>query len=181
MSKHYSDSRTETQNKFHKALREEPNWIHEPLFYTFCEDMRIIAEEQLITTYNSFHDGYNSTRSGRGGYGSYLIGEKNYMFNIGKNHPLFGKPRSTETRARIKKNHVPRSGPNNTNSKTFQLISPTGENFQIFGNLKIFCADKGLPYSSVSKVLRIGTCLTSGPTKGWKIIRIEPYHKKKQT
>lgn len=69
---------------------------------------------------------------------------KGSLVLTGKNHPLFGKPRSEVTRQKIKEHHQDVSGSKNSRAKKWKLTSPEGEVFIIEGTLKQFCEEHKL-------------------------------------
>ena len=66
-------------------------------------------------------------------------------------------------------------GKNNPKAKKFLFISPTKEQFEVFGNLKSFCKKHGLSYRSVKKYRNIGVVpfIKGCKLSGWEIKEIE--------
>jgi len=72
-----------------------------------------------------------------------------------------------EARKKIRDKHHNVSGSNNPRAKFIELTSPTGEKYILHGELKKFCKDNNIAYSSMSQLVKLGKNRT-GSTEGWK-------------
>jgi hypothetical protein len=75
------------------------------------------------------------------------------------------KDRSIKLKDYLKNNAEIRKGANNSNSKTYEFIDPTGSTYIVNGNLKQFCKDHKLQAGSVIAVAKN----RKSDYKGWKI------------
>ena len=66
-------------------------------------------------------------------------------------------------------------GKNNPRAKKFLFISPTKEQFEVFGNIKQFCKEHNLSYRSVKKYRNIGIVpfILGCNLSGWEVQEIE--------
>ena len=101
---------TYLQNAWNK--NGEDNFI----FYIVEECQKDVLNEREIFFINYFQSnnkeyGYNLTKGGDGTSG-YKFSEEQLSKKSGKNHPLFGKNQSIETRQKMKDNHADFSGEN---------------------------------------------------------------------
>lgn len=87
----------------------------------------------------------------------------------GNQHPLYGKPRSVDTKLKISQNHRDRANSNNTNAKHIVLITPAGEHIKSFGNFKKTCQDLGIGYSTMNKILKQGIYPIRGNCVGYDV------------
>jgi hypothetical protein len=85
----------------------------------------------------------------------------------GAEHPRYKVKHTEETRKKIKDKHHCVNGENNPRARHIQAISPHGEVFHIHGQLKRWCKEKGLGYSTVHIMLSTNR-MFKGSTKGWK-------------
>lgn len=103
------------QPLFYNAIQKYgwENFSHEIVSSGLTEMEAKKLEEKLIHEYNSTNkeNGYNILDSSINQFVS--IQERNGMFNIGNNHPLYGKHRTPEEKEKISKNHANVSGKNN--------------------------------------------------------------------
>lgn len=192
--KHIADAKHGSHLYFHNAIRKHgvESWNSEILYHCQGLEEAQRAERELIASYATFGlNGYNMSEGGEGSRGHVvskeirqrmstfrkihshfvtnpLCGERNHMFRIGTKHPLYGKPRSTETRTKIALNHVDRVGANNTNAKHIRLQSPDGFIYETHGELKKFCKEHNLAYSSMNYILKKGRKFRYGSVKGWR-------------
>lgn len=79
-----------------------------------------------------------------------------YGIKKGKDHPMYGKKHSDESRKKISDNHHNVAGKNNPKAKTWKIISPTNEVFIITGELKKFCKEHNLSYNKMLTFRNIG-------------------------
>ena len=90
----------------------------------------------------------------------------------GKNNPSYGVPCSEERKRKISERAKKRfdEGFKSPSSVTYLLISPSGEKFKVFGELKSFCKSQNISYATMySSILYNRT----GPRKnGWSIEKI---------
>lgn len=85
-------------------------------------------------------------------------------------HPLWGKPRSLETRRKVSENHYNVSGPNNPRAKTIIIEQPNGEKIKCFGNFQIVCNQLKISCSMAEKLLKNPNHITKrGSCIGFKI------------
>jgi len=134
-------------------------------------------EIDLITKYGRKDIGtgvlHNLIDGGTGGDTSY---SPNYKLGIakrdykGSKNPNFGKPRSAETIALIKKNQPSTKGKNNGMAKSWKITSPYNDVFYITGTLKAFCKEHKLSYSGMTLIGKTGIASTKGKNVGWSII-----------
>lgn len=89
-----------------------------------------------------------------------LKGEKNHMY--GKKHT-----EETLVKMRESKLALDYTSSNNPNSKSYEVISPNGEIFIVEGELKIFCEEKNISYSTLCKCLKTKKKPNRGKTKNW--------------
>ena len=92
-NKHLSESKRNEDNfKFPNAIRKygADCWEHEILYYCANDDDQHLyeVEKQLISDWNTYHNGYNSDGGGNG-------------FRSGINHPMYGKKHSEETKRKM--------------------------------------------------------------------------------
>ena len=66
-------------------------------------------------------------------------------------------------------------GKNNPRAKKFLFISPTKEQFEVFGNIKEFCKEHNLSYRSVKKYRNIGVVpfILGCNLSGWEVQEIK--------
>ena len=79
-------------NKFQNALRKYGTecWGHKILVENLTNEEAKEKEKQLIELYNSYHNGYNSTKGGDGNNGIVMSEES----NIKRSNALRGKPKN---------------------------------------------------------------------------------------
>ena len=83
-NRHLSNSNRNKDNfKFYNSIRKHGTdcWTHEVLYYCLLEDDQYLyeVEEQLISDWNTYHNGYNSDKGGVGsksGINSYWYNKK---------------------------------------------------------------------------------------------------------
>jgi len=86
----------------------------------------------------------------------------------GEKNPMFGKKHSDESLKKMRETKIGMfDGSDNPNSKTFLIESPSGESFILKGNVKKFCEENNLSYSTLTNTLRSGKKVSKGRTKGW--------------
>lgn len=85
----------------------------------------------------------------------------------GKNNPRYGVKLTDEIKDKIRKNRTPVYGENHPNSKTWKLVSPSGEIYIITGGLKSFCEKHKISFATMTAAIRYNR---KGPRKnGWSI------------
>lgn len=87
----------------------------------------------------------------------------------GKNNPNYGNHHSEETLSKISKSlkETYENGRKNNTAKKFILISPEGEKFEVYGELKKFCKLQNISYATMSAAIKYDR---TGPRKnGWSI------------
>ena len=87
----------------------------------------------------------------------------------GKNNPSYGVPCSEERKRKISDKAKQRfsEGFKSSSSKTFILISPEGERFEVYGELKKFCKLHNISYATMSDAVKYNR---TGPRRnGWTI------------
>lgn len=112
--------------------------------------------------------------------GGYFKGKRHTQESIdkisigmsGEKNPMYGKQHNSETIELISKKSIERylSGIKNPNSKKYIIISPDGIETEIFGEVKNFCLENNLSYSTLRKTLKTGKKVAHGKTKGWILI-----------
>jgi len=85
----------------------------------------------------------------------------------GDAHPRFNKTHTEETKKKIRDKHHNVSGSKNPQAKIIELTSPTGKKYLLHGELKKFCKENKIAYSSMSQLVKLGKNRT-GSTEGWK-------------
>jgi len=85
----------------------------------------------------------------------------------GTDSPRYKVKHTDETRKKIKDKHHCVKGVNNPRARHIQAVSPSGEVLHIHGQLKMWCKEKGLGYSTVHMILSTNR-IFDGSTKGWK-------------
>jgi group I intron endonuclease len=101
-------------NKFQNALRKYSldNWEHKILAENLTIEEAKKKEIELITLYNSFHAGYNSTKGGDGNNGIVMSAESNLKrSNALKGQPkhynrMHGKTHTDSTKEKIRIAHL---------------------------------------------------------------------------
>ncbi len=180
---------------FHKAIKKygTTTWKSCILYVSKNRGDVCEAEKQLIKDYDTYLNGYNNTTGGEYQYHrrpatkkerkqmsermkinsifvtNPLIGPRNHMYKIGKNHPLYGIKRSNSTKRKISENHTNRSAVNNTNAKIIYFQNPKGKIYKTYGTSKIFCKVHNLSFSTMRKLLDCGHQPKTGKCIGWKI------------
>ena len=87
----------------------------------------------------------------------------------GKNNPSYGIPCSEDRKRKISEKAKQRfaDGFKSPSAKTFILTSPEGEEFEVSGELKMFCKLKNISYATMSAAIQYNR---TGPRKnGWSI------------
>ena len=90
----------------------------------------------------------------------------------GKNNPSYGVPCSEERKRKISERAKERfaGGFKSSSSVTYLLTSPSGEKFEVFGELKKFCSKNKLSYATMSAAILYER---KGPRKnGWSIEKV---------
>jgi hypothetical protein len=90
----------------------------------------------------------------------------------GKNNPSYGIPCSEERKRKISERAKERfaEGFKSPSSVTYLLISPSGEKFEVFGELKKFCKSQNISYATMHAAILYER---KGPRKnGWSIEKI---------
>jgi len=81
-----------------------------------------------------------------------------------------GQRHTKEARQKIKDKHHDVSGANNPRAKHIRAIAPDGTVYDLHGELKKFCKEKGLAYSSVLRMISVEDKWRrnfKGSTEGW--------------
>jgi hypothetical protein len=90
----------------------------------------------------------------------------------GKNNPSYGIPCSEERKRKISERAKERfaEGFKSSSSVTYLLISPFGEKFEVFGELKKFCKSQNISYATMHAAILYER---KGPRRnGWSIEKI---------
>jgi hypothetical protein len=90
----------------------------------------------------------------------------------GKNNPSYGVPCSEERKRKISERAKERfaGGFKSPSSVTYLLTSPSGEKFEVFGELKKFCSENKISYATMSAAIKYNR---KGPRKnGWSIEKV---------
>lgn len=173
------------KRKFYHALRKYgvDKFLWKIIEYCPREQLNK-REIYWIAFYDSFKNGYNTTKGGYGCLGTSpykrthairqkiaraLKGHKRTKDSIqkqiksmsGSSHPLFGvghKQKSIEKMRRSKK------GLNNPNAKIFEFISPNGDVFIVKAGFNKFCSKNHLWHNAMTEVHRG----LKKEHKGWK-------------
>jgi len=97
----------------------------------------------------------------------------------GTNHPLYGKRHTKESKLKIKQNHAPCNGENNSHAKKWILENPNNMIYYVQGTLKKFCIEHNISYSvlirnrGIKIVSVFGKTETCINTIGWRLIENE--------
>ena len=124
--KHKSSAKiNKVNNYFHNAISkyDESIWNKSVIFTCFDRDFLNEAEELLISDYDTFHNGYNST-SGGDSPSERLSGELS---------PLYGIPRDEETKKKLSES---KKGIKNPSFKGYH-ITPFGK-LDSYRNIKLY-------------------------------------------
>ena len=90
----------------------------------------------------------------------------------GKNNPSYGVPCSEEKKRKISERAKQRfaDGFKSPSSVTYLLTNPSGEKFEVFGELKKFCKSQNISYATMSAAIKYDR---RGPRKnGWSIEKV---------
>jgi hypothetical protein len=90
----------------------------------------------------------------------------------GKNNPSYGVPCSEERKRKISERAKERfaGGFKSPSSVTYLLTSPSGEKFEVFGELKNFCSENKISYATMHAAILYDR---KGPRKnGWSIEKV---------
>ena len=90
----------------------------------------------------------------------------------GKNNPSYGVPCSEERKRKISERAKERfaGGFKSPSSVTYLLTSPSGEKFEVFGELKKFCKSQNISYATMHAAILYER---KGPRKnGWSIEKV---------
>ena len=90
----------------------------------------------------------------------------------GKNNPSYGVPCSEERKRKISERARERfaEGFRSPSSVTYLLTNPSGEKFEVFGELKKFCSENKISYATMSAAIKYDR---RGPRKnGWSIEKV---------
>jgi hypothetical protein len=90
----------------------------------------------------------------------------------GKNNPSYGVPCSEERKRKISERAKERfaGGFKSPSSVTYLLTSPSGEKFEVFGELKKFCSENKISYATMHAAILYDR---KGPRKnGWSIEKV---------
>lgn len=157
-----------------KSKKYAATWARETKLNPHLFSVKVLSEHQsrleALEAELSLHISEDVVKSKK--YINESLASPNGFFGrdvAGKNHPLFGTKRSDMTRAKIKANHADAAGANNGRARTMRLTSPSGEVFDIVGELRKFCIERKLPYCTMNWILT-GREFTRGACVGWKAI-----------
>jgi len=117
-------------------------WDHEILYVSFEKDDEHLyeVEVQLISDWDTYHNGYNSDVGGRGA-------------GSGENNPMYGKTHTIETRKNISEARKRQKTSNKTKSK--MSLSRRGENNHQFTGYYIYNNQKFASIQTLSDILKI--------------------------
>jgi hypothetical protein len=90
----------------------------------------------------------------------------------GKNNPSYGVPCSEERKRKISERAKQRfsGGAKSPSSVSYLLVSPSGKNYEVFGELKKFCKENNISYATMQAAILYDR---KGPRKnGWSIKKI---------
>ena len=160
-------------NKFYRAIRKygKDNFQWEIIYKNIPREYLVLMEKFVITNYDSYENGYNSTSGGAGSYGvpcSIVIKQKLSKANLGKvlseetkqkiSNSLKGIKRSIETREKISKANTGRH--NSEEAKLRMSKSHTGKKLSEEHKMKI-------SESNIGKHTMTATNRTIAAKKGW--------------
>ena len=81
---------------------------------------------------------------------------------------MYGKSHTEESLKKMRETKIGMfNGEDNPNSKKYIAISPNSKNYYLSGNVKDFCNEYGLSYSTIRNTLKSNKPVKSGKTKGW--------------
>ena len=106
-----------------------------------------------------FFKGHTHTDESRKKISESITGDKNPMY--GKNHSEESLKKMRETKLGMF------DGSDNPNSKAYIAYSPNDEIYKLKGNVKEFCKDNELSYSTLRNTIKSGNRVSKGRTKGW--------------
>jgi hypothetical protein len=150
-NQHITESIKKTTNtKFQNALRKYGVncWEHKILFECNTNDEAKSKEVEMIELYDSYHDGYNSTKGGDGNNCIVMSTESNMKRSIAlkgkpKNYNrMLGKTHSDETRQKMSQSHKNKKKPwvtwstEQIRSRSVKRRSLTEDQFNLMKNLK---------------------------------------------
>jgi hypothetical protein len=88
----------------------------------------------------------------------------------GKNNPSYGVPCSEDRKISERAKERFAGGFKSPSSVTYLLTSPSGEKFEVFGELKKFCSENKISYATMSAAIKYNR---KGPRKnGWSIEKV---------
>ena len=90
----------------------------------------------------------------------------------GSGNANYGKKMSENTLLLQKQNQPSTAGENNGRALLWQITSPAGETYSIFGTLKKFCKEHKLSASGMWTMANSGALPTKGKNIGWTITRL---------
>ena len=111
----------------------------------------------------------------RGGYGpkkhSTKTRELLSIRSSGENNGMYGRKHSEETKSKIRTNKSSPAGKDHLLSKCYNLISPTGAQYELYGGeLAAFCKENSLSLGTFKKTIsERWPPSKKGKNKGWKI------------
>jgi group I intron endonuclease len=160
---HYNESMSHRSNThFHKALRKYgiDKFKFEILTAGCSQDDLNMLEIKNISYYNTFKNGYNSTKGGDGKSGykfSKFSKQKLSKSHSGENNYLYGKHHNKSTKNKISIANKGRLvGKKHSSSQKYIIITPCGEEIVVHG-LREFCRNytkEKLHHGNLIKVAR---------------------------
>lgn len=150
-NQHVTESIKKSINtKFQNALRKYgvECWEHKILFECDTNDEAKSKEIELIESYDSYYNGYNSTKGGDGNNCIIMSAESNMKRSVAqkgkpKNYDrMLGKTHSDETRRKISESHKNKKkpwvkwSPEQIRSRSLKRRSLTEDQFNLMKNLK---------------------------------------------
>lgn len=168
----YVASKNQDNYKFYNAIRKygSLNWNLDIIFETPEKKKAFEYEIEMIDSYNTIKNGYNTSRGGEGGshYWDILTEEEKILHNkkisISKKGISYGYHHSELTKKKLSESNKKWRADNigySAKRRTYICVNHNSSDYYIVNDLKKFCKEHSLRYSSMSYSSRIKKLPTS--------------------